>query len=413
VDRYDVAIIGAGPAGLFCAIHAAGAGLSVVLIEKNSRPGEKLRISGTGQCNITHDGEMQTFLTRYGSHGRFLKPALFSFTNKQLTQFFSDRGLSFTMTSGGKIFPVSRDASDVCDILVHECERIGVRLHCGDPVAKIETKNPGFAVYTRKSVFFSDILVIATGGASFPATGSTGDGYRFAASFGHKIAETGPALTPVLIEKFPLAHLAGMTFPDLPFSVWRDNRKIARHQGDVVITHTGFSGPGILDCSRDIRSGDELRFAFVGSGGRDKINADFSASISQSPAKNVRSLVVEMNIPERLARVILDRAGIAQDCTGAHLSATYRNRLVDLLTEFPFTVTALGDLSGAMVTRGGVELSEVNSRTLESTRVPGLFFAGEVLDIDGDTGGFNLQAAFSTGYLASRGVLAHARKPPE
>jgi predicted Rossmann fold flavoprotein len=410
VEQHDIAVIGAGPAGLFCAIHATGPGIRVLLLEKNPQPGMKLQISGTGQCNITHDGDIRTFFSRYGTHGQFLKPALLSFTNQALIRFFEEHHLPMEITEGSKVFPVSRKARDVCDILTQECRNRGVLLRCGEPVSRVEKTPAGFVLSTAGTTVSAKNLVITTGGASYPKTGSTGDGYRLAASLGHTIREIGPALTPLMIKNFPFKDLAGMSFTGLPFSVWREHHKIFDGQGDVLFTHTGLSGPGILDHSRDIRAGDEIRLAFAGPVQREAFAREFQNTIIKAPTRLIKTIVAGLDVPERLARRLPDLAGIPDDCTGAHLATAGRTRLLDLITACPLVVSALGDLSIAMVTRGGIALEEVNTKTMESKLVPGLFFAGEVLDIDGDTGGFNLQAAFSTGFLAARGIRGRAGK---
>jgi hypothetical protein len=413
VEHYDVAVIGAGPAGLFCAIHAAGPGVRVILLEKNPTPGVKLMISGTGQCNITHDGDIRTFFSRYGTHGKFIRPALLSFTNQSLVRFFEERGLFMEITKEGKIFPDGRNAKDVCNILVGECRKHGVFLRCADPVKHVKHTDTGFIIRTLGQDIFSKTLVLACGGASYPATGSTGDGYRIAASLGHSITEIGPALAPLIIKNFPFSCLAGMTFPGLPFSIWRMNRKFTESEGDVVFTHAGLSGPGILDHSRDIRSGDWIRLSFIGHVQRDVVARDILLAISIYPAKTIKTLIAGMGVPERLSRLLPEMAGIPPDTTGAHLSSASRNQLIDILTVCPLEVLAVGDLSVAMVTRGGIDLSEVNPKTMASKLVPGLFFAGEVLDIDGDTGGFNLQAAFSMGFLAAQTIRSSAGTCPD
>ena len=413
MEEYDTVIAGAGPAGLFCAIHAAAPKIRVLVLEKNPVPGVKLNISGTCQCNITHDGDIRSFFSRYGSHGQFLKPALQSFTNRDLARFFEERGLAFETTPGGKIFPKSRNAGDITSLLVRECDLRGVTLSCGEPVLQVEYVVPGFQVHTPARSVFTHHLVLATGGASYPKTGSTGDGYRIAALLGHRIIEVGPALTPLIMDPFPFSSLAGMSFPALPVSLWRNARKIAEGNGDVLFTHTGLSGPGILDRSRDIRAGDEIRLAFAGPVRRDALEREILAAIARSPLKTIRSVVAGLGIPERLSRLIPEHAGIPPEGTGAHLTASCRSRLVGMLTEYPLVVSALGDLSVAMVTRGGVALDEVHPKTMESRLVPGLYFAGEVLDIDGDTGGFNIQAAFSTGYCAARGIRLPACTSPK
>jgi len=246
--------------------------------------------------------------------------------------------------------------------------------------------------------------VITTGGASYPKTGSTGDGYRFTELLGQPVTETAPALTPLLIRNFPFAALAGISFEQMPFTVWRDGKKIAEYKGDVLFTHLGISGPGILDASRNILPDDVIRLSFVGTMKREEFTGDLTRRIQENRTWQVSTILAAYPIPERLNRKLLKISDIPDDLKGNHFSAEQRSRLVTNCTEFPLTVTAPGGFAVAMVTRGGVALDGVNMKTMESRHVPGLYFAGEVLDIDGDTGGYNLQAAFSTGYLAAEGI---------
>jgi hypothetical protein len=285
-----------------------------------------------------------------------------------------------------------------------ECRNRGVTILCGEPVNAVEKTQTGFILHSPRHSVHVQSLVISTGGASYPKTGSTGDGYRIAASLGHTITDIAPALSPLIIAHFPFADLAGMSFSPLAFSVRRIGKKVVDRCGDVLLTHTGLSGPGILDCSRDILPGDTLILSFAGPGTREENDRKFLDLIQHNPKKTIKYGLTSVNIPERLARTLLEGAGIPADLTGAHLTAAQRTKLTGLLTGFPLKVAALGDFSCAMVTRGGVLLDEVNPKTMESRRVPGLYFAGEVLDIDGDTGGFNLQAAFSTGFLAAHSI---------
>lgn len=410
LSMYDIAVTGAGPAGLFCALNAAGSGAKVVLFEKNPEPGEKLCISGTGQCNITHSGDIRDFFSRYGANGKFLRPALLGYTNEDLIRFFGDRGIPMEVTEGGKVFPANRSAPAILRVLTEECRKKGVDLKCSEPVTGIQRTATGFSLSVNEQDYSAKMLVIATGGMSYPKTGSTGDGYRFATALGHTINEPGPALTPLVIENYPFSSLAGISFPGLHFSVWRDSRKILDHKGDVLLTHVGISGPGILDCSRDIRTGDMIRLAFAGNLPREAIERSFIDLVQKNPTRLVKTLVSRTGIPERLADSLVSLAGVPPECTGAHLPGSSRKKLSDLLAGCPLTVKALGNFSVAMVTRGGVALKEVNQKTMESRIVPGLFFAGEVLDIDGDTGGYNLQAAFSTGYCAAQGCMARLKE---
>jgi predicted Rossmann fold flavoprotein len=408
MEEKNLIIIGAGPAGLFCAIHAAGSGYNVLLLEKNPAPGAKLLLAGSGQCNITHDGEVRDFFTHYGDHGKFLKPALMSFTNKDLREFFSSRGLPLVSEENGKIFPKSRSSEDVLAILLAECRKKGVTIRCSERVTGIERAGELFRVTTTSAEYLSPHVVITTGGASYPKCGTTGDGYRLAGALGQPVTEIAPALAPLLIRPFPFAALSGISFENMHFTLWRDGRKLGNHVGDVLFTHLGLSGPGILDASRNIRPGDIVKLSFVGTMKREEFAAELAKRVLENPGWQIGTILAKYPIPERLNRKLLYLSGIEEDLTCAHFPANLRSALVTNCTEFPLVVTALGEFSVAMATRGGIALEGVNSKTLESKVLPGLFFAGEVLDIDGDTGGYNLQAAFSTGFLAADGIKKRA-----
>jgi predicted Rossmann fold flavoprotein len=218
------------------------------------------------------------------------------------------------------------------------------------------------------------------------------------------VTEIVPALTPIRIRNFPFTALSGISFERLSFSVWRAGKKIADHTGDVLFTHNGLSGPGILDASRDIRSGDVIRLSFAGALTREEFAADLTKRAEENRTCQVSTLLAPYPIPERLSRKLLALSGIPVGLTCAHFSSARRSKLIANCTEFPVTVSAPGDFSVAMVTRGGVALGHVNPKTMESRIIPDLYFAGEVLDIDGDTGGYNIQAAFSTGYLAAESI---------
>ncbi|MDD1686058.1 MAG: NAD(P)/FAD-dependent oxidoreductase [Methanoregula sp.] len=412
MEAADCIVIGAGPAGLFCAIHAAAPECRVIILEKNARPGAKLLLAGSGQCNITHDGEIRDFLTHYGNHGRFLRTALMSFSNKDLVEFFYERGLGMETEKNGKIFPSTRKSDDVLEILRDECTKRGVSIRYSEPVQDLIRAGDGFRITTENGEYQARTIVLATGGASYQKTGSTGDGYRLAGALDQPVTERAPALTPVIIREYPFADLAGISFENLPFTVWRSGRKAGTWRGDILFTHTGLSGPGILDASRDIRAGDVIRISFAGDLTRETFAGELTGLVQANGPRLVRTIMAGFPVPDRLLKKILLLSGIPDDLTCAHLTAKQRSLLIACCTEFPLTVDRLGDFSIAMATRGGVALDDVNQKTMESKCVPGLFFAGEVLDIDGDTGGYNLQAAFSTGYCAAMGIRAACNQPP-
>jgi predicted Rossmann fold flavoprotein len=401
-----IAIIGGGAAGLFCALQAAGNGRRILVLEKKPSCGRKLLITGSGQCNLTHDGEISEFFSHYGDHGPFLLPALRGYTNQDLVDFFKEAGLPMTADPGGKIFPATRKASDILGVLVSECYRKGVEVVCGQAVRRISREEGGFAVETETARYRADVAVIATGGASYPATGSTGDGYHLARELGHTVTGISPALTPIVVRNYPFSDLAGISFENLPISLFRDGKKVRQDAGDLLFTHTGLSGPGILDLSRFIHAGDVLKVSFFPREGQETVRKRVMDAIASSGTRQVKTVLAGLPLPERLVRRLMELAGIAPDLTCSHLKKQARQEITSSLTGFPFTVLRLGGFEEAMVTRGGVALHEINPQTMESTIVPGLFFIGELLDIDGDTGGYNLQAAFSTATLAARCIAA-------
>ena len=400
----SLAIIGGGPAGLFCAIQAADAGISIQVFEKNRSCARKLLMSGSGQCNITHDGESRAFLTHYGDNGSFLKPALLNFQNRDLISFFSEHGVQVETEPGGKIFPVSRKAQDILEVLIRECSKAGVNIRSGEPVTAVSHESGRFLIRTGKDSMYTDAVVIATGGETYPATGSTGDGFRLARTLGHQVTDTGPALTSVHVQNYQFADLSGISFADLPITLFRAGKKIRTHTGDLLFTHTGLSGPGILDFSRFIRPGDLLKVSFVPGNDAQKVNETLIELIATAGNRQVKTVLGKFDLPDRLIRKLMENAGADLELTGSHLSKKDRTSLVELITACPFEVRSLGGPDEAMATRGGVALGEINPKTMESKLIPGLFFIGEVLDIDGDTGGYNLQAAFSTAVLAAKRI---------
>lgn len=402
-EQFDLIVVGAGPAGLFCAINACNEGRRILVLEKKESPGRKLLVSGSGHCNITHDGDIRDFLGHYGGHGRFLRPALLGFNNLDLISFFENLGLAMTHEEDGKVFPGTMRSKDVLDLLIGECRSRNVYLKPGQEVGSISRSKDEFKATCGNHICRSRLLVIATGGCSYPATGSTGDGYRFARDLGHSIAEVGPALTPVYIEDYPFPELSGISFPGMEISLYR-GKKIRDHQGDVLFTHKGLSGPGILDLSRYIRAGDILKLSFVKGKRKEDLDKWLMNAANEEGFRGLRSILADLLLPVRLVPRILELSCIHPDLQPAHLTREMRTLLAFNLTAFPMAVAGLGDFNTAMVTRGGVDLKEVNSRTMESRLVGGLYLAGEVLDVDGDTGGYNLQAAFSTGMLAARSI---------
>ncbi len=412
MDLVDVAIIGAGPAGLMCAYRCASAGLKTLLIEKNEKPGRKLLASGAGRCNVSSARALDGYLLAYGDKGRFVKCALLNFSSAALRAFFEERGLPLAELHDGKLFPATERASDVLRALVDSCDKAGATLIRGNPVreiARLREADGGFEIRGERETHRSARVVISCGGASYPATGSTGDGYRFAAALGHAIVAPRPALAAVYPVSYDCVSCAGIALEKTRVTWRRDGKKVGEREGSVLFTHEGLSGPAILDSSRDIKPGDEISLAIAGTCAVETLSARLVEACAASPKKNLKNLIASLGIPEALALVALSRCGTGLELqTGATLSRETRRSVAEALADFRFTVARLGGFGEAMATAGGVDTREVNMRTMESLVVPGLYFAGEVLDVDGDTGGFNLQFAFSSGALAATSLIKTA-----
>lgn len=403
MNNYDVLIIGAGPAGLFSAISLKKKGLKVGILEKNKSIGRKLLITGGGKCNLTQDQPASALINHYGTNTNFVKPCLYAFSSADFRKFLHQNKLSTVTVENGKVFPQSMKATEVVNLLEKKCRDANVEILTETIVTDI-TKNDGvFQVATDNSTFYSRYLVVSTGGLSYPQTGSTGDGYIFAKNFGHKIRPTKFALAPLYIKNFDMVAFSGLSFEHISFSHWRNNKKFGEFLGDVLITHRGVSGPGIMDASRYMVRGDIIKLNFTGDPVEDKKNALVDL-FNESGKSLVRTVINDLNLPKRLTEHFLLTAGIGADLKCAELSNVIRTKLISLLTEYEMEIKEVGNANNAMVTAGGVDLKEVNPKTMESRKVEGLYFAGEVLDVDGDCGGYNIQVAVSMGYTVGQAI---------
>lgn len=411
MEIYDVIVIGAGPAGLFTAINSSIKNKKVLILERNSSAGKKLLISGAGQCNLTHEGSIDDFLSYYGDNGRFLKHSLFNYTNDDLLDFFKKRGLDFTSNEDGKIFPNTLKAYDVLNILLEECEKKKADIKYNQKVEMVDydEENSCFSIKTKRQEYQSKYLVIATGGKSYGNTGSTGEGYLFAKNLGHNVEKPMPSLTPLYIKNYPFFKLSGISFENIPITLWRNNKKIKGFNGDILLTHKNISGPGILNFSRYILAGDVLKINFVGVENEEGFRKEFIEDIQSNGKLMVKTILREYSLPKRFIDRLLELSGIPDELKGSELDKKRRKKLIKMLISFPMEVEKLGDFHIAMATRGGVSLKGVNPKTMESRIVKGLFFTGEILDIDGDTGGYNIQAAFSMGKLAAQTIVGRMK----
>lgn len=403
--KYDVIIIGAGPAGLFAAASLGSQNKRVLLIEKNNMAGKKLLLSGAGQCNVTHGGSMAEYSNHYGDGYKYIKKALEYFTNNDTINFFEKYGLQMEEVENGKVFPKTRLANDVLGVLLEVCTKKGVHIRYNSPVTEITLLGDTYLITTPEETYKGQSVVIATGGISYPKTGSTGDGYTLGASLGHRVIKPRPALTSVEIKDFPFSDLSGVSFEELPISIWRNNKKEKDCLGDLLFTHKGLSGPGILNNSRWMEDGDMLCVNFIKNHNAVSLNKALLAHMDQNGKDMIKTVLRQYNLPKRLLDALLVFMGIDEETQCGKINKQTRNLLVKSLTSFPFIISKMGGLHIAMVTAGGIDMKKINTTTMESRIHKNLYFIGEVLDIDGDTGGYNIQAALSTAMLCASGII--------
>lgn len=404
IKTFNVIVIGSGPAGLFAAITSAKKGLKVCLLEKKETPALKLLISGTGQCNVTHAGPIGDFLNHYGDKSRFVRPALYGFSNNDLISFFEERGLSLKEVNMGKIFPETLNSRDILRVLINECYKQKVTICYNAVITKITKELDLFEIHTPNDHYQAKNVIVATGGRSYPSTGSTGDGYAIAQDLGHKITDVAPSLSPVYIDDYCFSSCAGISLDQANIHLYRNSKKIKQTRGDILFTHRGLSGPGIIDFSRYVLPGDVLKLSLADFKDPTAFEKDFLVEVTANGKKLLKNLLTSYEIPERLVVAIFELHQISLDIKSADLDKKTRKLIVESFMELPFIVDRLGGFKEAMCTRGGISLNEVNPNTMESRIVKGLYFAGEVLDIDGDTGGYNIQFACSSGTLAGKNI---------
>ena len=397
MDDFPLIIIGGGPAGLMAAASAGNR--PTLLIESGPKPGRKLLITAAGQCNITHRGSIPELLARYNGRERFLRPALYGFTNEEVIVFFQDRGVETFFDEKDRCLPRSLSARDVLHALLQACRDRGITLHQGDRVIAAEKTAGGFRVITKTRNFTCSRLIIATGGKSFPKTGSDGSGYQLAEQLGHPVIPPRPALTGIESDHFALVSLAGLSFEDRTIEVYRNGKRAGRYRGNLLITHKGLSGPVIINSSRNMRPGDELRLNFADLS-LENLNERWNRSPKNGGSRTVGLFLKGLDIPRRLIPELL--GSLDPEHSLSQVKKQDRIRLLNDLTAYPATLDRLQGWNTAMVTAGGADTAKIDPKTMESRLVKGLYFAGEVMDVDGDSGGYNLQAAFSTGFLAGQ-----------
>lgn len=403
-----VAVIGAGASGLMAAYAAAVNGNDVTVYEKNEKSGKKIYITGKGRCNITNAVLPQEFLQNVVSNAKFLSGAIYSFPPEQTISFFEEQGLHLKTERGNRVFPVSDKASDITKYLELACKNVGVKFNFNKKVDNLKVLNSTVSdIIVNNNAIKYDKVIVCTGGVSYPLTGSTGDGYKFAESCGHKIIDLKPALCGLNLKGAFYSRLQGLSLKNVNLTVSYDGKVIKSLFGEMLFTHFGVSGPIILTVSSLINRLDlnrvklslDLKPALTDEQLDGRILRDFSAS----PNKTL-SAVLKALLPSSLIGEVLKRSGIDGDKRVNSVSKHERAALLTTVKNFDMLVASLRPFDEAIITSGGVDVKEVNPKTMESKLVHGLYFCGEVLDVDALTGGFNLQIAFATGFTAGNSI---------
>jgi len=427
-----VIVIGGGPAGMFAAYFAAKNGHKVTLLEQNEKLGKKLYITGKGRCNITNASDMEDLFANVCSNEKFLYSAFYSYTNDQVVDFFESYGLRTKVERGNRVFPVSDHSSDVIATLTRALKEVGVEVRLHTKVTKLLTevyhdengetvvadKKAGTIKQEIKGVVLqdgasmkADAFVLATGGISYPSTGATGDGYRFAEGLQHKIVEPSPSLVPFEVQESWVPEMQGLALKNVSITIEREGKKLYTDFGEMLFTHFGVSGPMILSASASIKPAYFKDFAheltlkidLKPALDREQLDKRIIKDFEEAKNKQYKNSIQKL-LPSKMIPIIIKLSGIDPDKQVNEITKEERAKLVDLLKGLPMTIIGLRGWNEAIITKGGVSVKQVNPSTMESKLVRGLYFAGELLDLDAMTGGYNLQIAWSTGYLAGTSI---------
>lgn len=402
----NVIVVGGGAAGMMAAVFAARNGQNVQLLEKNEKLGKKLFITGKGRCNITNAADIEDLFTAVTSNPKFLYSGFYSFTNQQVIDFFEELGVKTKIERGERVFPVSDHSSDVIAAFSRELKSLGVAVSLHTEVRKLlcEQDKVCGVLLTNGKKMKADAVIVATGGISYPSTGSTGDGYRFAKETGHRVTELLPSLVPMEVRQWYAKELQGLSLRNIEICITDGKKKLYEEFGEMLFTHYGVTGPVILSASsvvgktlrkKELTLHIDLKPALSEEQLDKRILREFDANHNKQYKNSIDSL-----FPAKLKPVMIELSEIEPEKKVNEITKEERQRLVHLIKDFTMTLTGLRSYNEAIITKGGVSVKEIDPGTMESKKMKGLYFAGEVLDLDAVTGGYNLQIAWSTGYLA-------------
>lgn len=404
---HRVIVVGGGAAGMMTAIWSARNGNQVLLLEKNERLGKKLFITGKGRCNVTNGCDVEELFGKVVTNHRFLYSSFYSFTNADTMDFFESLGLPLKRERGERIFPVSDHSSDVIRALTREMDRLSVEVRLQTEVKSllIEEGEIKGVCLKNGTTERADSVVVTTGGLSYPSTGSTGDGFRWAKDAGHKVTELSPSLVPVHIKEDWCQKMMGLSLRNTGFKAMCGKKKIYEEQGELLFTHFGISGPVVLSFSayakKYLEKGIQIYLDLKPAMSKEQLDGRILRDFKENINKQFKNSLDDL-LPKKMIPIIIERSAISPEKKVNEITKEERTRLVNLLKEFDLTVTGLGQWKEAIITKGGIAVKEIDPGTMESKLVKGLFFAGEILDLDALTGGYNLQIAWSTGYLAGQ-----------
>jgi len=406
MNNFNVIVVGAGPAGLLAAGHAAEMGAKVIVLEKMRAPGRKLLITGKGRCNITNSALISEFITHVFPDGRFLRSAFSNFFSDDIIELLQKYGVESTLERGGRYFPASNKSLDILNALLKWVNELGIEISCGQRVEKLVVENGAITGVKANGEFFAaQKVILATGGKSYPATGSTGDGYELARQVGHTIEKPIPALVPLETKGSVAQSLQGLNLKNVKAMIWVDGKKAGEDFGEMIFTHFGLSGPIILTLSRiavsALQNNKKVEFTIDLKPALDdqKLDARLIRDLNEHGKKQVVNIFREW-LPASMIPVFIELLELNPDKECHQVTGNERKQIRNLMKNLRFEVSHNRSFKEAIITAGGIVTSEIFSKTMESKLVSGLYFAGEMIDLDAETGGYNLQIAYSTGWLA-------------